>query len=94
MLQQMVLETCASIAFFLGDIQARIKESDHDFIHININSNIQRGGGTGAYFGIWTLRHVVSCEFASKAQIREASEALVRIGAQFGVKKAFTLASK
>ena len=92
-IQQMVSETCASIAFSLSDVQVRTDESGYRRLDLNIDSRIEQGGGAGAYFVVWSLRHVVICEFASDTQIQTASETLVRIGAQFGSKQAFTLAN-
>jgi hypothetical protein len=91
---QQMLSASASIAFLLGDVQVRTDRSGHEFLDMGIDSRVRQGGGAGAYFLVWSLRHVVSCEFASETQIKTASEALVRIGAQFGVKQAFTLANQ
>jgi hypothetical protein len=93
-MQQICSDTCASIPFSLGDIQVRTDEVGREILEMNIDSRTKEGAGAGAYFVVWSLRHVVSCEFASEAQVQTASEALVRIGAQFGIRQAFMLASR
>lgn len=93
-MQQMCSDTCASISFSLGDIQVRTDEAGREFLEMNIDSRTKKGAGAGAYFVVWSLRHIVSCESATEAQVQTASEALVRIGAQFGIRQAFTLANR
>jgi hypothetical protein len=93
-MQQMLSATCASIAFSLGDVQVRTDRSGHEFLDMGIDSHVRQGGGAGEYLIVWSMRHVVRCEFASETHIKTASEALVRIGAQFGVKQAFTFANR
>lgn len=70
---QMLQETCASITILLGDVEVYTNESGHESLRVNIDSSIKRGGGAGACFVIWTLRHVVSCEFANDGQRQGAS---------------------
>ncbi|KAI1623283.1 hypothetical protein EDD37DRAFT_464370 [Exophiala viscosa] len=93
-IQEMCTETCASIPFSLGDVQVRTDGMGREVLEMNIDSRTKKGAGAGAYFVVWSLRHVVSCEFATEAQIQSASEALVRIGAQYGIKQALTLANR
>jgi hypothetical protein len=93
-MQRMLSATCASIVFSLGDVQVRTDRSGPEFLDMGIDSRVRQGGGAGACFIVWSLRHAVICEFASEKQIKSASEALARIGAQFGVKQAFTLANR
>ncbi|KAK5032589.1 hypothetical protein LTS07_003998 [Exophiala sideris] len=93
-MQEMCTETCASIPFSLGDIQVRTDGMGREVLEMNIDSRTKKGAGAGAYFVVWSLRHVVSCEFASEAQVQSASEALVRVGAQYGIKQALTLANR
>ena len=94
-IQRLLLETCASIAFSLGDVRVRIDESlDREYLDLNTEPQTEQGGGAGAYSIVWSLRHVVSCEFASDTQIHTASEALLRIAALFGIRQAVQLADR
>lgn len=93
-MQNMCTETCASIPFSLGDVQLRTDGMGREVLEMNIDSRTKKGAGVGAYFVVWSLRHLVSCEFAAEAQVLSASEALVRIGAQYGIKQALTLANR
>ena len=94
-IQHLLLKTCASIAFSLGDVRVRTDESsDREWLDLNTESQTEQGGGVGAYSIIWSLRHVVSCEFATNTQIHAASEALRRIAALFGIRQAARLADR
>jgi hypothetical protein len=93
-MQQLLFETCASIAFSLGEVRVRTGPLGRDRLDLNMESHTEQGSGAGAYFIVWSLRHVVSSDFASVTQIQRASEALVRIGALFGIKQAVQLADR